>query len=59
MLCPRCGEPMTNGICDNCGFPTNQYQKCIRITNYFHRKTTVVRQDTKQVDLSSFELKHI
>ena len=21
MNCPRCGEPMTNGICDNCGFP--------------------------------------
>lgn len=19
--CPRCGEPMTGGICNNCGFP--------------------------------------
>lgn len=19
--CPRCGADMTNGVCDNCGFP--------------------------------------
>ena len=19
--CPRCGATMTNGVCDNCGFP--------------------------------------
>lgn len=31
--CPRCGSPMTGGICDNCGFPvtrreTNSGSKC-------------------------------
>ena len=23
--CPRCGSPMTDGICDNCGFPMNRF----------------------------------
>lgn len=27
MTCPRCGEPMSGVICDNCGFPVT---KCIR-----------------------------
>lgn len=26
MLCPRCGEPMSGGVCDNCGFPVT---KCV------------------------------
>lgn len=25
--CPRCGEPMTGGICDNCGFPLTKMRK--------------------------------
>ena len=27
MNCPRCGEPMSGGICDNCGFPMRRV-KC-------------------------------
>ena len=27
--CPRCGEPMTGGICDNCGFPMCHFKKII------------------------------
>lgn len=27
MNCPRCGEPMTNGICNNCGFPMTRFKK--------------------------------
>lgn len=23
MDCPRCGTPMENGVCPNCGFPVN------------------------------------
>ena len=23
-ICPRCGAPMTDGLCDNCGFPINR-----------------------------------
>ena len=29
--CPRCGEEMTGGICDNCGFPLTKMRK--RINN--------------------------
>ena len=25
--CPRCGEPMNGGICDNCGFPMMRVRK--------------------------------
>lgn len=25
LTCPRCGEPMSGGICDNCGFPMNRF----------------------------------
>ena len=25
--CPRCGEEMTGGICDNCGFPLTKMRK--------------------------------
>jgi ribosomal protein L37E len=25
--CPRCGEPMTGGICNNCGFPLTKMRK--------------------------------
>ena len=25
--CPRCGEPMNGGICDNCGFPMQRMIK--------------------------------
>ena len=25
--CPRCGEEMTGGICDNCGFPLTTIRK--------------------------------
>lgn len=28
-VCPRCGEPMNGGICDNCGFPMRRYKKII------------------------------
>jgi ribosomal protein L37E len=24
MKCPRCGEEMTGGICNSCGFPMNK-----------------------------------
>ena len=27
--CPRCGEEMTGGICDNCGFPITKMRKKI------------------------------
>lgn len=30
--CPRCGEPMTGGICDNCGFPLRKSPKMIAMT---------------------------
>lgn len=25
--CPRCGEEMTGGICNNCGFPLTKMMK--------------------------------
>ena len=25
--CPRCGEPMTGGVCNNCGFPVTRFKK--------------------------------
>ena len=25
--CPRCGEEMTGGICDNCGFPLTKMRR--------------------------------
>ena len=31
--CPRCGEPMDGGICDNGGFPMWRYKK-----NYYPTK---------------------
>ena len=30
--CPRCGKPMTGGICNNCGFPMNRHKTMITIT---------------------------
>lgn len=27
MMCPRCGEPMSGGVCDNCGFPVTKGRK--------------------------------
>lgn len=27
MNCPRCGEPMSGGVCDNCGFPAAKFRK--------------------------------
>lgn len=29
MNCPRCGELMIGGICDNCGFPMRRTKKII------------------------------
>lgn len=29
MNCPRCGEPMSGGICDHCGFPMRIYNKIV------------------------------
>lgn len=31
--CPRCGEPMTGGICDNCGFPLTKMVKKSTVEN--------------------------
>jgi len=33
MKCPRCGEEMTGGICDNCGFPLTKMRKKFNIGN--------------------------
>ena len=33
MICPRCGEPMTGGICDNCGFPLTKMRKKFYVKN--------------------------
>ena len=27
MNCPRCGEPMSGGVCNNCGFPAAKIGK--------------------------------
>ncbi len=27
MNCPRCGEPMSGGVCNNCGFPATKFRK--------------------------------
>ena len=31
--CPRCGEPMTGGICNNCGFPLTKMVKKSTVDN--------------------------
>lgn len=31
--CPRCGEPMTGGICNNCGFPLTKMRKKYAVDN--------------------------
>lgn len=36
MNCPRCGSPMSGGICNNCGFPTNRIR--FGITVLAHKK---------------------
>ena len=32
MNCPRCGGPMTDGICNNCGFPVIRRRKIVCIS---------------------------
>ena len=31
--CPRCGAPMTGGICNNCGFPLTKMVKKSTVDN--------------------------
>ena len=33
--CPRCGEPMTGGICNNCGFPLTKMVKKSTVDNKY------------------------
>ena len=32
MNCPRCGSPMSGGICNNCGFPVNRVNNGITVS---------------------------
>ena len=47
-VCPRCGKPMTGGICDNCGFPMRRFKKIVlAVKKEFSIDVMQLRRDGK------------
>lgn len=53
--CPRCGEEMTGGICDNCGFPITKMRKKINNGEVTLRRKLAIKSNWGIDSLRSFQ----